>query len=54
MIDCTKSIDEAQNVLTNGGYNERYINIHIVKNMKNYFMSIKYLNDYLDTKTKYL
>ena len=30
MIDCTKSIDEAQNVLTNGGYNERYINVCIL------------------------
>ena len=30
-MDCTKSIDEARKFMKNGGYNERYINIHIVK-----------------------
>lgn len=31
IIDCTKSIDEAQECMTNEGYNERYINKDIVK-----------------------
>ena len=54
IIDCTKSIDKAQKFMKNEGYNERYINIHIVKNWKIIWRQYHILNDYLDTKNKLL